>query len=74
MAKSDETHKTKHEKMMDVTDGQSKSLDEINGTINVPANAGFWRTFAAYSGPGALIAVGDAPSSDGGKVGNRHGT
>ena len=58
MAKSDETHKTKHEKMMDVTDGQSKSLDEINGTINVPANAGFWRTFAAYSGPGALIAVG----------------
>lgn len=51
MAKSDETHKTKHEKMMDVTDGQSKSLDEINGTINVPANAGFWRTFAAYSGP-----------------------
>lgn len=35
-----------------------KSLDEINGSIEVPKNAGFWKTLAAYSGPGILIAVG----------------
>lgn len=36
----------------------SKSLDEINGSIKVPKNAGFWKTLMAYSGPGILIAVG----------------
>ncbi len=36
----------------------SKSLDEINGSIKVPKNAGFWKTLMAYSGPGFLIAVG----------------
>ncbi|WP_268912297.1 Nramp family divalent metal transporter [Lentilactobacillus sp. SPB1-3] len=35
-----------------------KSLDEVNGSIKVPDNAGFWRTLAAYTGPGVLIAVG----------------
>lgn len=34
------------------------SLDEINGSINVPKNAGFWKTLIAYTGPGVLIAVG----------------
>ncbi|WP_036961906.1 Nramp family divalent metal transporter [Pseudoclavibacter soli] len=35
------------------------SLQEINGTVRTPdAHAGFWRTLAAYSGPGALVAVG----------------
>lgn len=35
------------------------SLQEINGTVRTPpASAGFWRTLAAYSGPGALVAVG----------------
>ncbi|KMQ39826.1 manganese transporter [Oenococcus oeni] len=35
-----------------------KSLDEVNGSIKVPKNAGFWRTLLAYTGPGSLIAVG----------------
>lgn len=39
------------------TSGQ-KSLDEINGSIKVPQNASFFRTLLAYTGPGALIAVG----------------
>lgn len=35
------------------------SLQEINSTVRTPpAHAGFWRTLAAYSGPGALVAVG----------------
>ena len=35
-----------------------KSLEEINGTVDVPHGKGFWRTLFAYSGPGALVAVG----------------
>ena len=35
-----------------------KSLAEINGSVPVPHNKGFWRTLLAYSGPGALVAVG----------------
>ncbi len=34
------------------------SLEEINGSISVPQGKGFWRTLLAYSGPGALVAVG----------------
>ncbi len=34
------------------------SLEEINGTIVVPNNMSFLRTLFAYSGPGALVAVG----------------
>lgn len=34
------------------------SLEEINGTVKVPKGKGFWRTLLAYSGPGALVAVG----------------
>ena len=34
------------------------SLEEINGTIDVPKNMSFWKTLFAYSGPGALVAVG----------------
>ncbi|MBP2098041.1 Nramp family divalent metal transporter [Enterococcus rivorum] len=34
------------------------SLEEINGTVEVPENASFLRTLFAYSGPGALVAVG----------------
>lgn len=34
------------------------SLEEINGTIVVPKDKGFWKTLLAYSGPGALVAVG----------------
>lgn len=35
-----------------------KSLEEINGSVEVPKGKGFWRTLLAYSGPGALVAVG----------------
>ena len=35
-----------------------KSLEEINGTVEVPKGKGFWKTLLAYSGPGALVAVG----------------
>ncbi|MCT6858570.1 MAG: Nramp family divalent metal transporter, partial [Apilactobacillus sp.] len=34
------------------------SLEEINGGIKVPKDWGFWKTLFAYSGPGALVAVG----------------
>lgn len=34
------------------------SLEEINGTVKVPKGKSFWRTLLAYSGPGALVAVG----------------
>lgn len=40
------------------TGTQRKSLDEINGSIDVPDNAGYFKTLLAYTGPGALIAVG----------------
>ncbi|MEE6657532.1 Nramp family divalent metal transporter [Pediococcus acidilactici] len=36
----------------------NKSLDEINGSIKVPKNAGFFKTLMVYTGPGILIAVG----------------
>lgn len=37
-----------------------KSLDEINGSVKVPTvyESAFWQKFLAYSGPGALVAVG----------------
>ncbi|KRN25018.1 manganese transporter NRAMP [Secundilactobacillus similis DSM 23365 = JCM 2765] len=35
-----------------------KSLEEINGTVEVPKGKGFWKTLFMYSGPGALVAVG----------------
>ncbi|KRO00371.1 Nramp family divalent metal transporter [Companilactobacillus kimchiensis] len=34
------------------------SLEEINGTVDVPKDKGFFKTLLAYSGPGALVAVG----------------
>lgn len=36
----------------------NKSLDEANGSVEVPQGVGFWRTLMAYTGPGILIAVG----------------
>ena len=35
-----------------------KSLAEVNGTVAVPGQAGFWRKLLAFSGPGYLVAVG----------------
>ncbi|CAM3309154.1 Nramp family divalent metal transporter [Vagococcus fessus] len=34
------------------------SLPEINNTVTIPKDAGFWKKLIAYSGPGALVAVG----------------
>ncbi|MCT3063877.1 divalent metal cation transporter, partial [Lactiplantibacillus pentosus] len=37
-----------------------QSLEEINQSVAVPGvhQTAFWRKFLAYSGPGALVAVG----------------
>lgn len=40
------------------TNENTKSLSEVNGSIKVPKNASYWRTLLAYTGPGALVAVG----------------
>ncbi|HIW70681.1 MAG TPA: Nramp family divalent metal transporter [Candidatus Limosilactobacillus merdipullorum] len=45
-----------HHRLIEYANG--KSLQEINGTVKVPRGKGFWRTLFAYSGPGALVAVG----------------
>ena len=34
------------------------SLREVHGSIAVPQDAGFWRKFFAFAGPGYLVAVG----------------
>ena len=34
------------------------SLEEINNTVAIPKNGSFWRNLLAFSGPGALVAVG----------------
>ncbi|WP_414842246.1 Nramp family divalent metal transporter [Enterococcus saccharolyticus] len=34
------------------------SLEEINGTVSVPQTGNFWKNLVAFSGPGALVAVG----------------
>ncbi|MDR0200181.1 MAG: Nramp family divalent metal transporter [Streptococcaceae bacterium] len=34
------------------------SLEEVNGTVKLPKKKSFWRYLLAYSGPGALVAVG----------------
>ncbi|RRK09323.1 divalent metal cation transporter [Lactiplantibacillus garii] len=48
--------KNRQHKLIEYANGPS--LEEINGKIAVPKNIGFWRTLFAYSGPGALVAVG----------------
>lgn len=35
-----------------------KCLSEINGSVAVPKHKSFWPTLLAYTGPGALVAVG----------------
>ncbi len=45
-------------KIFEFDDQGGKSLDEVNGSIKVPDNAGFWKTLFTYTGPGILIAVG----------------
>ncbi|WP_127848765.1 Nramp family divalent metal transporter [Lacticaseibacillus hulanensis] len=47
---------TRKHKLIEYANGPS--LEEINGTVEVPKGKGFWKTLFAYSGPGALVAVG----------------
>ncbi|EPI00822.1 metal ion transporter, metal ion transporter family [Enterococcus faecalis 13-SD-W-01] len=49
------THSPNH-RIFEHTNG--RSLSEVNGTVNVPKGKGFFKTLLAYSGPGALVAVG----------------
>ncbi|MFL2081836.1 Nramp family divalent metal transporter [Latilactobacillus sakei] len=46
----------KKHKLIEYANGPS--LEEINGTVEVPEGKTFWKTLLAYSGPGALVAVG----------------
>lgn len=48
--------KEKHKNLLEYANGPS--LEEINNTVEVPKNASFVKTLLAYSGPGALVAVG----------------
>lgn len=43
-------------KMIQAANGPS--LEEINNTVAIPKNGSFWRNLLAFSGPGALVAVG----------------
>ncbi|WP_390409876.1 Nramp family divalent metal transporter [Lacticaseibacillus jixiensis] len=52
----DRNNAQKKHKLIEYANGPS--LEEINGTVEVPKGKGFWRTLFAYSGPGALVAVG----------------
>jgi len=49
-------HRRRKKHVMHYSDGAS--LEEINNTVALPKKAGFWKMLAAYSGPGALVAVG----------------
>ncbi|GAX00854.1 manganese transporter [Secundilactobacillus silagei JCM 19001] len=49
---------TKKHNFVQGMNGEGKSLDEVNGSVEVPKNGGFWKTLMAYTGPGILIAVG----------------
>lgn len=41
-----------------ITPTHTASLEEINGTVAIPKSKSFWRNLLAFSGPGALVAVG----------------
>ncbi|WP_220741235.1 Nramp family divalent metal transporter [Leuconostoc miyukkimchii] len=45
-----------HHIVQDATD--SLSLSDVNGSIETPKDGSFWRKLLAFSGPGALVAVG----------------
>ena len=45
-----------HKKFVKYANGPS--LAEINGTVEIPKNNSFWKIILAFSGPGALVAVG----------------
>lgn len=55
---SDIDSDTKTQKSGWLRSSSSVSMEEINNTVHIPQNAGFWRKFFAFAGPGALVAVG----------------
>lgn len=48
----------KHESSGWIRKSHNVSLEEVNSTIKIPKNAGFFRKLFAFMGPGALVAVG----------------
>ncbi|BDR56139.1 Nramp family divalent metal transporter [Xylocopilactobacillus apis] len=54
---SDEREK-KQKKQHLIHYANGPSLEEINGSVEVPKGMSFWKTLFMYSGPGALVAVG----------------
>ncbi|MBZ6004046.1 Nramp family divalent metal transporter [Leuconostoc gelidum subsp. aenigmaticum] len=53
----DNSKKTQdHHIVQDATD--TLSLSDVNGSIEAPKDGSFWRKLLAFSGPGALVAVG----------------
>lgn len=53
---SNEENAQNKKKLLAHTNGAS--LEEVNSSITVNRNSGFWKKLFAYSGPGALVAVG----------------
>ncbi|WP_086347242.1 Nramp family divalent metal transporter [Candidatus Enterococcus clewellii] len=49
---------TEKEKSKFLTSVNGPSLSEINNTVAIPASNSFWKNLLAFSGPGALVAVG----------------
>lgn len=48
-----------HKRSSLLTTANGLSLEEINSTVPIPSQySGFWRNLLAFSGPGALVAVG----------------
>ena len=45
-----------HHKLVEYANGPS--LQEINDTVEIPKGGSFWKNLIAFSGPGALVAVG----------------
>lgn len=52
------TTKKKQEKEAWVTKTHNVSLEEVNSSISIPKNAGFFKKLFAFMGPGSLVAVG----------------
>lgn len=50
--------KEKHQSTGWLRKSHNISLEEVNNTVKIPQNAGFWRKLFAFMGPGALVAVG----------------
>lgn len=50
--------KLKNESHSFLDSANGPSLEEINNTVSIPESNSFWKNLLAFSGPGALVAVG----------------